>query len=290
MLTADRYSSSFFKLALFSGFLILFFIALPVAVPQAAPNARAILLYNLDTGRVLHEKNADLQISPASLTKIMTMFLALDDVKAKKTRLSQKIRITPEAASIGGSSLRTRPGERLALSRLIAASAVVSGNDAAMAIAVHIGGTSKKFVDRMNSKARKLGLKKTRFKNPTGLPARGQLTTARDLMLLCRAYLRAHPEAMRFHNMHAFLHKGMVKRNTNPLLGHMAGVNGLKTGWTVSSGYHLIITAKRNNTRLLAIVLGCPTKEDRLNAAAQLVDAGFKNPARPKNVAMLLKR
>lgn len=267
-----------------------FFFGLLNCRSQAALPVRAAFLYNLDTNCTLYEQNADAKISPASLTKIMSLFIAFDDINAKKTSFNNKIKISKEAAEVGGSALRIRSGEKIALARLVAASAVVSGNDATMAIASHIGGTTKNFVKRMNIKARKLGLKKTTFINPTGLPAAGQFTTARDLMLLCKAYIKTHPEAMRFHNMHAFLHKGAIKRNTNPLLGNVPGVNGLKTGWTVSSGYHLIITAKRNNTRLLAIVLGCSSKEERNAAAKKLVDAGFRHPQKPQNIAMMFGR
>lgn len=263
------------------------FLAQPEALARVS--ARAAILVNLDTCKVLYEKNADQPIPPASLTKIMTMFLALDKVSAKKMRLNQKIVVRKSAASVGGSSMKLLAGEKVPLIRLLSGMAVVSGNDAATAVAEGIAGSSQKFVDSMNQKARQLGLSRTRFKNPTGLPAPGQKTTARDMMKLCRAYLRKHPEAMRFHNITQFAHKGAVLRNTNALLGVVPGVDGLKTGWTVASGYNLVVTAKRGNTRLLAVILGANTKEARSRSARELVEAGFKYPGKPSSARLALK-
>lgn len=264
--------------------------ALLVAALAASPAcagalpARAAILVNLDSGRILYEKNADTPIPPASLTKIMTMFLALDAVKEKKLSLGTKVRIRADAARTGGSSMHLRTGEHVPLVRLLAGMAVLSGNDAATAVAMRTGGSLRAFVRQMNRKARGLGLKHTVFKNPTGLPAAGQKTTARDMMLLSRAYLCAHPQARRFHRMRYFMHRGGAMRNTNSLLGVVQGVDGLKTGWTVASGYNLVVTARRGKTRLLAVILGSPSRERRDLAARRLIEAGFRHPASPAAV------
>lgn len=251
-------------------------------------NIRSCLLMNLSTGQILYQKNQNQQVAPASLTKIMTMFLALDAIKAGKLSINQKVPVTAEAAKIGGSAMRISAGERVPVVRLLAGMAVASGNDAAMAIALKLGGSAAGFAKMMNAKARQLGMTRTVFKNPTGLPAPGQKTTAHDLMLLCKAYLKAYPQARRFHSMKFFMHKGMVIRNTNPFLGTLNGVDGLKTGWTVASGYNLIVTAKRGKNRLLAIVLGGTSKQARDKASLQLLEAGFNNPRNPKAVAKAL--
>lgn len=258
-------------------------VLLPAAGLAAVP-ARSAILVNLDSGRVLYEKNADAAIPPASLTKIMTMYLDMDAVKARRLRLDTRVRVPAAAASVGGSSMHLAAGDSVPLVRLLAGMAVVSGNDAAMAVASRVGGDTRAFVRQMNGRARRLGLSRTTFKNPTGLPAPGQKTSARDMMRLCQAYLKAHPTAMRFHGMRYFLHRGLPMRNTNGLLGTMNGVNGLKTGWTVASGYNLVVTASRGKTRLLAVVLGAGSREQRDAAARRLLEAGFRQPRDPKKV------
>lgn len=254
----------------------------------AAMPVKAAFLLNLGSGKVLYELNPDKQLAPASLTKIMTMFLTLDAIKAGKTSLKSKANISPQAAKIGGSVMRLTPGDKVAVVRLLAGTAVASGNDSATALAEHVGGSVANFVKLMNRKAQALGMKKTNFKNPTGLPAAGHKTTARDLASLCKAYLKMRPEVGRFHAMKNFMHKGMVMRNTNPLLGRVPGVNGLKTGWTVAAGYNLIITARKGNTRLLAIVLGAPNKQARDTMATRLVEAGYAYPNSPEKVKKFL--
>lgn len=269
-------------------FLFLFVQFSPALAANRVP-ARAAILVNMDTGKILYEKNADMPIPPASLTKIMTMYLALDMVKAKQTAMNKKFTVRATATSVGGSSMKLAKGEKVPLVRLLTGMAVISGNDAAMTVAEGLAGDSKKFVDQMNKKAKMLGLSKTRFKNPTGLPAAGQKTCARDMMKLCCSYLAVHPQAARFHKTSHIVHKGAALRNTNALLGNMPGVDGLKTGWTVASGYNVIITAKRGKTRLLAVVLGSNTKEARSSAARTLIETGFKFASKPAAVKVALK-
>ena len=161
--------------------------------------------------------------------------------------------------------------------------AVASGNDAAMAISQHISGNSRNFTHLMNHKARQLGMTRTVFKNPTGLPAAGQRTTARDMATLARAYLRSHPQAMRYHSLRSFRFNGRTLGATNTMLG-IPGVDGLKTGWTVASGYNIIVTARRGKTRLLVVVMGGRSRAARDMVAHSLIEAGFKAPASPQQV------
>lgn len=263
-------------------FPLLLFLLLATTPANATPGlCKAALLVNISSGKILYERNADTPLPPASLTKIMTMFLTLDATKAKNISLNDKIPISPQAAATGGSAMRLAPGEKIPVVRLLAGMAVSSGNDAATALANHLGPGQQRFVEQMNKKARALGMTQTSFKNPTGLPAPGHKSTARDLMKLCIAYLKAHPRANRFHTMTYFMHKGQVARNTNPLLGRIAGVDGLKTGWTIASGYNLIVTATRNKTKLMAIVLGATSKVSRDAIATKLLEAGFAAPTNP---------
>lgn len=245
----------------------------------AAGRVQAALLVNLGTGKILYERNANLPLAPASLTKIMTMFLTMDAVKDQKISLKSKIRIPRQAAATGGSRMGLKTGERIPIVRLLTGTAVSSGNDAATALALAVSGSTRSFVRAMNARARSLGMRKTSFKNPTGLPAAGQKTTACDLYKLCAAYLRRHPDAARFHSTKFFMHQGRTAVNTNPLLGVVPGVDGLKTGWTVASGYNLIVTARRGKTRLLAIVLGGSSKGARDHMARRMIEAGFRYPA-----------
>lgn len=251
---------------------------------SARQAVKAAILYNLTNDRILYQYNPNLQLAPASLTKIMTMFLVMDSIKARKLSYGQKVAVSRTAASVGGSSMNLKAGERVPVVRLLAGAAVASGNDAAQTLAEAVGKGSAAFVKKMNAKAAALGMKKTRFKNATGLPAAGQKTTVYDLLLLCKAYVKTHPEALRFHKTLYLLHKGAAVRNTNPLLGVMEGVDGLKTGWTVDAGYNLIATAKRGKIRLIAIVMGGKTKADRAIAARKLLDAGFRYPSDPAKV------
>ena len=250
----------------------------------AARGARAAILINMDTGKVLFEKNADMSIPPASLTKVMSMFLTMDAVSAKRLTMDEKIRITPAASTVGGSSMHLRNGERVAVRQLLTGAAVASGNDAITALALRVGGNERQFVRAMNQKANSIGLSRTEFKNPTGLPAAGQRTTPRDMATLTRAYLHAHPGAQNFHNTRVFTHRNRQMANTNALLGSVRGVNGLKTGWTVASGYNLIVTAQRGGTRLIAVVMGGTSRNARDAMAERLIEAGFDGDGNPKKI------
>lgn len=250
---------------------------------------RAAILYNVNTGKILYEYNANVKIPPASLTKVLTMYLAMDAVKAKKIKPGASVRVSRTAATIGGSRMHLRTGEQLPLERLLQGMAVASGNDAAMAVAQRLGTSSRNFVKMMNRKAGQLGMRNSAFKNPHGLPAKGQLTTARDMLAMARNYLRAHPGALRFHSTRLITSNGYQMRNTNKLLGVVPGVDGLKTGWTVASGYNLIFTAKRGKTRLLGVVMGGRSGAARDNAARLLLETGFKFPQSPKRVKQALR-
>lgn len=262
--------------------LLVFAILLLPGVADAARRARAAIMINLSNGKVLYEYNPNLSIPPASLTKVMTMYLVMDRLKAGKLKRNTSVRVHP-TARVGGSSMRLRPRQKVTVDQLLSGMAVVSGNDAAMAASQHISGNSRNFTHLMNRKARQLGMRRTVFKNPTGLPAAGQRTTARDMATLARAYLRTHPQALRYHKQRSLRFNGRIMGATNTLLG-VPGVDGLKTGWTVASGYNIIITARRGKTRLLVVVMGGRTRAARDMVARGLMEAGFKSPASPKQV------
>ena len=205
--------------------LVLAMLSLPAGA-DAARRARAAVMINLNTGKVLYEYNPNLSIPPASLTKVMTMYVVMDRIKMGRLKRTTSIRVHP-TARVGGSSMRLRPRQKVTVDQLLTGMAVASGNDAAMAISQHISGNSRNFTHLMNHKARQLGMTRTVFKNPTGLPAAGQRTTARDMATLARAYLRSHPQAMRYHSLqitpYAMLSRAIAAQRGNTLVINLPG-------------------------------------------------------------------
>ena len=234
------------------------------------------ILYDLDHDAILFEQNADQRIAPASLTKVLSMFLAMDQIRQGSIRLDSSVAISRAAARTGGSRMGLQEKDNVTLEQLLMGMAVSSGNDASAAVAEFVGGSTPAFVNMMNVKAQSLGMHDSQFRNPHGLPAAGQYTNARDMLTLARAYLRSYPDALRFHNTHTISHKGQVTWNKNPLLGQYPGADGLKTGWVNASGYNLIFTASHGDKRLLAVILGAPDSRTRGVEAFRLLDAGFQ--------------
>lgn len=289
MLKSYRYAFSGLGTLLLVGF---FFIAavgnVSAAEAKATLNVRSAILLDAHTGKVLYEQNADTRIPPASLTKVLSMMIALDKIKAGKASLSDKVAISRRAASQAGSKMHIRRGEKLTLNRLLTGMAVSSGNDASMAVAEHIGGSEKNFVRLMNAKAKQLGMRNSSFKNPNGLPAPGQVTTARDMARLSYYYLRFHPDALRYHKQQTLRHNGRLTTNKNPLLGSCPGADGLKTGWITASGYNIISTVRRGNARLIAVVLGAQNSKIRGMEISRILEAGFDARNRGISVASAL--
>lgn len=246
------------------------------AVPEAGlVGVSSAIVYDLDNDAIIFEQNADAPIPPASITKVLSMFLAFDHIAAGKASLDSPVLVSPEAAATGGSRMGLKSGETVSLKKLLLGMAVSSGNDASHAVAEFIGGSAPDFVKMMNEKAGKLGMHNSVFLNPHGLPANGQHTTARDMLALSKAYLRAHPDSLAMHNTRVLEHDGIRTWNKNPLLGQYPGADGLKSGWIRASGYNLIFTAARDGRRLLAVILGAPDMYVRGAEACRLLDASF---------------
>jgi D-alanyl-D-alanine carboxypeptidase len=186
------------------------------------------------------------------------------------------VKISRKAGRTGGSKMFIQAGSEIPLKELLKGMAVVSANDASVAVAEYIGGNVEEFVQQMNRKARELGMNRSFFKNPNGLPARGQLTTARDMMILASNYLRRFPESLDLHSQQYYTHRDITQRNRNSLLGQYPDADGLKTGWIIKSGYHIVATAKRGNTRLIAVVMGAKTPAIRTRETEKLLDEGFR--------------
>jgi D-alanyl-D-alanine carboxypeptidase (penicillin-binding protein 5/6) len=230
----------------------------------------------MESGSVLYEQNPDDLIAPASITKILTLYLVFEAIKQGEVRLSDEVEVSRLAASASGSRMGLRAGTRVSLEELIKGIAVVSGNDACVAAAEHISGSVGRFVNRMNVKARELGMTRSHFMTPNGLPAAGQLTTARDIAKLSVAYLHRFPESLNIHSMQSYAYGRHCHHNANRLLGKCPGVDGLKTGFVCASGYNISATGKRNGVRILAVVMGARSAGVRCSEAEKLLEAGFR--------------
>jgi D-alanyl-D-alanine carboxypeptidase (penicillin-binding protein 5/6) len=239
-------------------------------------NARSAVLVEASTGTVLFEQNADEPIEPASFTKVLTLYLVFDALRQGIIHLNDEVYINETAWRTGGSKMFIGVGTKVPLEELIKGITVVSGNDACIAVAEHVSGSVDAFVDAMNKQAEALGMTKSRFLNPDGLPAQGQVTTARDMATLDSAYLQRFPEAIRYHSIQEFTFNNITQRNRNRLLFKDPSVDGLKTGFVGAAGYHLAATAKREDMRLLAVVMGASTPGIREREAAKLLNFGFR--------------
>lgn len=251
--------------------------------------AKSVIAMDFASGKILYEENADQQIPPASLTKVLTLYLAFEAIQQHRLSLTDTVLVTPEATHAGGSRMNIRPGERVIVREIMKGIAVASGNDACVALAQHLSGTAdyQPFVNAMNAKARELGMASTVFKNPNGMPAEGQVTTARDMLRLSAQYLRRFPQALTFHSMTTYVHNNHNHRNANRLLNTYEGVDGLKTGYVCASGYNNVVTAKRGDTRIVAVVLGARSAGARALASRRLLDIAFERQHQGQYLAVL---
>ncbi|MFP5214056.1 MAG: serine hydrolase [Acidobacteriota bacterium] len=264
------------------GLLVLTFL-MPL-VAQARPfmvNAKSAMLIDMSDNRILFEQNADAPIPPASITKVLTLFVLLDALKVGVVHPGEIVRVSSRAASEGGSRMSLRTGDEVPIEELVKGAAVVSGNDACVAIAEQVSGSVDVFVNKMNAKARELGMSSSTFMTPNGLPANGQLTTARDIARLSIAYLRTYPDMLNIHSMTSYTYNRRTHRNANRLLSTCPGVDGLKTGFVCAAGYNISVTARRGDTRLLAVVMGAPSPGIRAAEATKLIEAGFRMTSNP---------
>ncbi len=239
-------------------------------------NARAAVLLEVTTSTTLFEQNADELIEPASFTKVLSLYLLFEAVQRGNIKLQDEVYISDAAWRTKGSKMFVGVGSRVQLEEIIKGISVVSGNDACIAAAEHLSGSVEAFVDNMNRKAKQLGMGHSHFMNPHGLPAEGQITTARDMATLGSAYIRRFPEALRYHSLKEFTFNNITQHNRNHLLNKDPSVDGLKTGFVDAAGYHLAATAQREGMRLLAVVMGAETPRIREREAMKLLNFGFR--------------
>jgi D-alanyl-D-alanine carboxypeptidase (penicillin-binding protein 5/6) len=235
----------------------------------------ASIVVDAKTGEVLYEQNADAHRYPASITKIMTMYLTFEALADHRLSFDDRLVISPHAAAQAPSKVGLRAGQSISVRDAMEAIAVLSANDMAVAMAEKLGGTEAHFAEMMTAKAKQLGMNNTQYVNANGLPDNRQLTTARDIATLSRAVLRDYPQYYSFFSTRQFTYLGRTTRNHNHLLGSMPGVDGIKTGFTNASGFNLAASAVRNDHRLIAVVLGGSSTASRDLHVEDLLDAGF---------------
>lgn len=260
------------------------FAVLIYAIPvQAAPYAAFVI--DARSGEVLHSRNADTKLHPASLTKMMTLYVVFDAIRRGEITLDTKVKVSKYAASQPASKLYLKAGQRIKLRYLIRASAVKSANDAALVMAEAVSGSEAAFADRMTKTARALGMSKTTFKNPHGLTRAGHLSTARDMTKLGRALFYHYPEYYNLFSRRSTDAGGKTVYNTNrKLLSAYSGADGIKTGYTRAAGFNLVASAERRNVRIIATMFGGSSGASRNARVAELLDMGFKRA--PRRVAV----
>jgi D-alanyl-D-alanine carboxypeptidase len=250
--------------------------ALAIIVPRVV-QAEALLVVEADTGKVLQADNATYPWYPASVTKLMTAYVTLKAVKDGRISLDSLLTVSPVAAAQSPSKMGFRPGTQVTVDNALKMMLVKSANDMAVVLAEGVGGSIDGFSAQMNQTALRLGMTQSSYVNPNGLPAEGQITSARDLAILARAIIRDLPEYEYFVHIPSIRFGRKVTQNFNKLIGRYPGADGFKTGFICASGYNLVASATRNGKRLIAVVLGASSGQMRAVRAAQLLERGFAN-------------
>lgn len=242
------------------------------SIGPAKARAYAAMVVDVKSGEVLFEENAESIRYPASLTKMMTLFLLFEDIKAGKVSSNTQLKVSKYAASKPPSKIGVKAGSTIRVKDAAQALAVKSANDVATVIAENLGGTEKAFALRMTRTARALGMTQTRFVNPSGLPDKRQVTTARDMAILGRALKLRHPRYSRFFSAREFRYGGKRFRSTNKLLGKVKGVDGIKTGYIRLSGFNLVASAKRGRKHIIVVYIGGSSGRSRNAAVTKLIE------------------
>ena len=244
-----------------------------------AENAKSAIMMEASTGKIIFEKNKDEQLPMASMTKMMTLLLIMENIQKGNLKWDDKVTTSEHAASMGGSQIFLEVGEQMTVEELVKGICIGSGNDAAVAMAEKIGGTEDNFVKMMNDKVKELGLKHTHFENACGLDSPKHYSSAYDMGIIARELVK-HEKVLEYSGTYEdYLRKNTDKSfwlvNTNKLVRYYQGVDGLKTGYTESAGYCITTTAMRNNMRLITVVMGEPSSAIRNSDTTSMLDYGF---------------
>ncbi len=261
--------------------LLLLLIPIKVNANELAKTSASSILMEQSSGKILYEKNSNERLSPASMTKLMTLLLIMEALDNKKITLKDQVSITNNAASMGGSQVFLESGSKIKVEELLKSIAIASANDASVAMAEHLNGTSDEFVKKMNQKCQDLNCTNTNFKNVHGLDETDHYSSAKDMAMIARELLK-HEKILNYTSIYEeYLNKPdgtstwMV--NTNKLIKYYSGLDGIKTDFTNDAGYCLTATALRNNMRLISVVMKSPTTKDRSNDTVELLNYGFSN-------------
>ena len=271
-----------------------------VVLPNSAFARYAAIVLDADTGRILHAANPDTRNYPASLTKMMTLYLVFDALESGRLKLNQRLPVSTRAAGMTPSKLGVKRGETITVETVILALVTKSANDAAVVVAEYLGGTEAKFARLMTKKARAIGMRRTSFRNASGLPNRRQLSTARDMAVLANRLVQDFPQQYRYFSRQRYTFRGKELKNHNTLLRTYPGTDGIKTGYIRASGFNLAASVTRNGRRLIGVVFGGRSAKSRDRHMAKLLERAFKKvsvatatppaPPRTKPVAVPKKR
>lgn len=253
----------------------------PVNKPMITPspptvNSKAYILIDANTGKIIAEKNREEKLPPASLTKMMTLYVVSNALHNGQIHLGDNVRITHDAWKTGGSRMFVKEGQEVSIQDLLKGIIVDSGNDACAAIAEHLGGSEHGFAEIMNQQAQNIGMKNSHFTDSTGLPDENHYTTALDLAILGRALVNDFPEYYQWYKEKWFTFNDIRQPNRNRLLWRNGQVDGIKTGHTNEAGFCLVSSAKRDNMRLISVVLGAPSDTVRADDSERLLNYGFR--------------
>lgn len=248
---------------------------------ELTKDAKASLLIERDTGEIIYEKNAHQKLPPASMTKVMTLLLVMEAIEHKKLTLDEMVTVSERASSMGGSQVFLSEGEQMSVEDLIKAVAIASGNDASVTLAERIAGTEEAFVNLMNKKVEQLNLKNTKFQNSSGLPAKEHYSTAYDMAMIAKELLK-YEDIVNYTSIYEdYLRKGKENEfwlvNTNKLVRFYPYVDGLKTGYTSEAKFCLTATAKKDDMRVVAVVMGADTAKNRNTMTMNLIDYAFSH-------------
>jgi len=241
-------------------------------------SARAGMSYiviEAKSGTVINQKDADSPWYPASLTKLMTLYLAFQSLEEKHLSESTLLNVSAQAARQPPMKIGVKSGDSLSVHTAVKILTTISSNDVAVVLAEGMGGSESEFVKKMNAQARLLGMKDTQFANATGLPDAKQITSARDMAILARHLLKDYPQYYHFFSTRSVSYKGVSFQSHNGFLSRYPGADGFKTGYTCGSGYNLVASAKKNNRRLITVVLGAESLSERKKTAVSLMDDSF---------------